>query len=298
MDTLQANFPQVVPLSLPEVREQHEQHRRQLTKSIYSTRNDRGRCTNRSAIDCERCLLTLASDWSNYAMVGGESVVRSKFASKCEVKFLRLILRELDRLATLVLLGYHSESLDIVRLGLEHVDEEIERLTAHNLFPTARIHQSFLKEVESRVRVMARYVDLWDEMESTWEHVEETGTQGSAIVPVDTTHWPDSLQWPVWCRNNAPHLSEQDLKDLEAPDDQVPVRLQDVDRDQILARVQYLPRGGRSILEHWRQDVTDMLAPILQVRHPMGTALAVFIIRAGLTSFRSSTMYRRHRNRR
>lgn len=174
----------------------------------------------------------------------------------CDKDFLREILRDLERVSHLVLISRSVNDcfpLDSTRLWLQQIDSEIERLITHKLITRDKTRDTFLALVEKRVDKIESLVELCDSLESAYHEYEQKSVEKSLRLPPGMARRSDGLLWPAWGRNLAPRPNAEQLNRANGKGINLPIRLQ------------YLPRGCLTILEHWRKDVNDVVDSILQV---------------------------------
>ena len=175
----------------------------------------------------------------------------------CDRRFLKEILRDLERIASLVLSGPYITNplpIDLLRLYLLHIDHEIERIMDHGLIKCERTRNVFTKLVEQRLNTIEAYFESYNSIGSAYDEYEQQCANKSLPLPPGTPKRPETLPWPAWGRNLAKRPNADQLNQANAKGINVPIRQQ------------FLPRGSLTILEHWRKDVNDVVDSILQVK--------------------------------
>ena len=168
--------------------------------------------------------------------------------------FLRDMLQDLDTVASAVLLRDCSTPLDPLRLVLERIDCEIERLIDQGLLRHRKGQHPIMALVERKLDEIENNMRARDALEAAYVQVDINGLDKSSYLPMGTIQGRAVLFWHRFCRNKVNPPTEEQLVQGNANGIDIPFR------------VQYLPRGCCTILEHWRKEVNDIVDSIIQVR--------------------------------
>lgn len=187
----------------------------------------------------------------------------SSDATGCGTSLMREILSDLETIERLTFCGCSDEDdgldeddvvdFNELRHRLSHIDHQLERLSFHRGFCNGKARKIFFKRVERCLDLTDSHLQMWESLESTFEAVENERAVRRFFLPPNISFRPGTLQWHSWCSSGANRPTQEILAKAEREGTEIP------------ARVHHLPRGGFTILEHWRKDVNDIVGSLLQV---------------------------------
>ena len=191
-------------------------------------------------------------------------------SSFCCKKFLWSILGDLDRMIE------RETSRAIFDVGYtdalpRHVDEircKVERLVAHDLFESPEVRDDFLCRVGIKLQELFDAFNKWNSWQVSVEDYERKHGDTVPDPPASMSERSKLLPWVRFCANRATLPNADSLKQAQAQGSIAETAI----------RLQYLPFGGRTILEHWRKDVNDMVDSLLQVQRTYTTTLTKVIV--------------------
>lgn len=195
---------------------------------------------------------------------GKTSNVGDKGLKMSPKRFLKDLRRDLQSIKLELFLPRPArlfEFHDLFPPFLELLGTDIERFTKLRIFSKKEKRKRFIGRVKREVDEMIDVFHSRDFLESALEELEIKCANMDFWLPTSTDQRSKELQWPSWCGNKEKQPSEAVLQRAKGLHMELPIRLH------------HLPRGGRTIVEHWRKDVNEVVDRILEVSTQISLAV-------------------------